>query len=201
MRTTTMRLTGVILAGGKSTRMGQDKALMLWSGKTWLAHMQSLLFEAGVDDVIICRDMPINKRAVKDTYTNLGPLGGIHAALQQSITPMLVVPVDIPNIASAHLRFLIEHARKNQNDSKNIQDESFDVFAYQNSPLPFLIKSKQKHLDLLETILEDHNHSKAVKGFFDYLNVKYIETQLELGSYNRPGELPDNYTEEQLAKK
>ena len=51
-------LIGLVLAGGQSRRMGQDKALMRYQGSTLIERASSLLKAAGCDEVLISRNAP-----------------------------------------------------------------------------------------------------------------------------------------------
>ena len=91
-----MRLLGAVLAGGRSTRFGSDKALALLDGKPLIEHAIDAL-AAQVDAVIVCgREGGIPDRPAPD----LGPLGGInaalHAALAQGFDAVLTCPCDLP---------------------------------------------------------------------------------------------------------
>jgi molybdenum cofactor guanylyltransferase len=106
-------LTAFVLAGGKSTRMGSDKALLSWADGTLLSHAVKLL-AAVTPNLRIVGDA--NKFArfgtvIEDTYRDRGPLGGIHAALSSSKTDLnLMLAVDLPLIESRFLQFLISQA-------------------------------------------------------------------------------------------
>lgn len=79
------KITAIVLGGGLSTRMGQDKTLLTINGETLMARTVKKL-RAISDDIIIAGNSK-NKygieatREVEDTFNNCGPLGGIHAAL------------------------------------------------------------------------------------------------------------------------
>lgn len=80
------KLTCVVLGGGKSSRMGQDKTKMTIDGETMMARTVRKL-RAVSDDIIIAGNSTAkyglaDTREVEDTFPNCGPMGGIHAALQ-----------------------------------------------------------------------------------------------------------------------
>ncbi len=99
---------GVVLAGGRSSRMGRDKAMLTWRGDTLLAHMQQCLRLSGVTRVVVSGAYP-HCDAIPDQFADLGPLGGlasIAAALPDAT--LLVVPVDMPLISADALQYLRE---------------------------------------------------------------------------------------------
>lgn len=98
----------VVLAGGQSSRMGQDKALLDIDGESLLMRSQRLLKELGAQSVAVCRNDGAAS-SIQDIYPDSGPLGGIHAALMvNSELPTLVIPVDLPLIRSEDLNELIQ---------------------------------------------------------------------------------------------
>ena len=109
----TKRLTAFILAGGKSSRMGADKAFLELQGRPLLVRAIDLA-RAITSDVRIVGDAekfasfgPI----IEDTFRDSGPLGGIHAALRSSTTDLnLILAVDLPFLTAAFLRLLVERA-------------------------------------------------------------------------------------------
>ncbi len=102
-----------VLAGGKSSRMGQDKAFLQLGEGTLLAR--ALALAASVSgEVRIVGDMqrflPFG-RVVEDVFPGHGPLGGIHAALRQSTMELnLMLAVDVPFVESRFLAYLISSA-------------------------------------------------------------------------------------------
>jgi molybdopterin-guanine dinucleotide biosynthesis protein A len=103
-----------ILAGGRSTRMGADKAFIEFDGRTLLARALDVA-RAVTADVRIVGDAakfagfaPV----VEDVFRGCGPLGGIHAALRASTAELnLMLAVDVPFASTALLEFLIARAR------------------------------------------------------------------------------------------
>jgi molybdopterin-guanine dinucleotide biosynthesis protein A len=107
-------VTAFILAGGKSTRMGTDKAFVECEGRTLLARALDLARSVTPHvRVVGSRDKfapfaPV----VEDIFCNCGPLGGIHAGLRASLTELnLMLAVDTPFVSWAFLQFLISQAR------------------------------------------------------------------------------------------
>jgi molybdopterin-guanine dinucleotide biosynthesis protein A len=103
-----------ILAGGKSTRMGTDKAFVDFEGRTLLARALALAREVSADVRIVGSKDKFASFAsvIEDEFPNRGPLGGIHAALRASHTDLnLILAVDMPFVHRALLEYLLEQAR------------------------------------------------------------------------------------------
>jgi molybdopterin-guanine dinucleotide biosynthesis protein MobB len=112
----TRPLHGLLLAGGRSERMGQDKALLSYhGGKTQLEHSSALLAEVCSKVYISCgdqpRELPSTATALlSDRFLALGPLGGILSALQQDPrAAWLVLAIDMPALTAAGLQLLLQH--------------------------------------------------------------------------------------------
>lgn len=90
--------TGVVLAGGRSSRMGRDKALLEWQGRPLIEHMQQLLRQAGATRVVVSGHYP-QYDAIADRMPGRGPLGGLHS-VAEALTDgeLLVLPVDMPQL-------------------------------------------------------------------------------------------------------
>jgi molybdopterin-guanine dinucleotide biosynthesis protein A len=104
-----------ILAGGRSTRMGTDKAFLEWDGQTLLAR--ALELGRGVaEDVFIAGDaakFTSYGRVVEDIFPDRGPLGAIHAALcHTSAEWNLMLAVDMPLLEPKFLAFLLRAAQE-----------------------------------------------------------------------------------------
>jgi len=108
-------VTAFVLAGGKSTRMGADKAFVRLGNETFLDRALKLA-RAVADEVRIVGDTKkfagFNCAVVEDVYRDCGPLGGIHAALNSSRSELnLVLAVDLPLMRPEFLDYLIRQAR------------------------------------------------------------------------------------------
>jgi molybdopterin-guanine dinucleotide biosynthesis protein A len=93
-------LAGVILCGGRSTRMGVDKATIIFDGSTLLERGLARLDEVCTPVLIAGGDAPLavaGRRSVVDAVPGAGPLGGLVAALRASPHRLLAaVAVDLP---------------------------------------------------------------------------------------------------------
>jgi molybdopterin-guanine dinucleotide biosynthesis protein A len=111
---TTEPLYGLLLAGGKSRRMGRDKALLMCDGRSQLDRMGELLGHC-VERVFVSvrpeqQDEPERRRfeQVADRYENLGPVAGILSAMDEHPqADWLVLACDLPNIDEDTLRTLL----------------------------------------------------------------------------------------------
>ncbi len=97
------RWLGVVLAGGRSSRMGIDKRALVFEGKTLLKRTFDLLTGL-VDegDVLISGNVPGESLAVPDVEKGLGPVGGLQAVLQCEHVRegdwIILTPVDMPGL-------------------------------------------------------------------------------------------------------
>jgi molybdopterin-guanine dinucleotide biosynthesis protein A len=109
-------ITGVILAGGRSTRMGQDKASLPFGDETLLSRSIRLVGSVADQVMVVARanqggvepflGLPVP--VVFDPIDDLGPLAGIAAGLGASTTELnLIVACDMPLVKPAVLRRLL----------------------------------------------------------------------------------------------
>lgn len=109
------KLNGLVLAGGKSQRMGNPKDKINWHGKEQRYFAADLLVSFCNEVFISCRQDQLenfdpNYIALTDTFLNMGPFGGILSALRsQRDKAWLVVACDLPLLDEKSLEFLIEN--------------------------------------------------------------------------------------------
>src|SRR5579864_1959006 len=104
-------LSAFVLAGGKSSSMGVEKATLMLDGVPLLeiATRKALALTQKV--YVVGLRTRFGADAIEDVFPGQGPLGGIHAALSASHTEMnLVLAVDLPFVTIEFLRFLQRHA-------------------------------------------------------------------------------------------
>ena len=106
-------ITGVILAGGSSSRMGRDKALLPVRGERLIESIYRQVSEM-FDEVLLVTNQPeryrfLPCRSVRDIYPGMGALAGIHAGLFHSANPRIfAVACDMPYLNEELARVLVE---------------------------------------------------------------------------------------------
>ena len=157
-------LIGLVLAGGQSRRMGQDKALMRYQGRTLIDNASLLLQSASCDKVLISRNAP---GFLNDRIEDAGPLSGVHAVLDALSQPdnhngnpceLLVLPVDMPQMTPELLRILVSRGR-----------EAEKACYVEKRFLPFYLPVTQKTKALLANYLVEQKKRRVV-GFLEILN-------------------------------
>lgn len=100
------QLTGAVLAGGRSQRMGRDKATLSFEGRPLWQRQLGVLREAGAESTALVRrpgqtplGLPEDCLLWHDQWTEVGPIAGLHVALSECRTTQLaVLAVDMPKI-------------------------------------------------------------------------------------------------------
>lgn len=115
------QVNGFVLAGGSSTRMGEDKALLPLAGKPLLLRTAELLSPLVASVTVIgdpARYASLGLAVVPDDAPGLGPLGGIATALRISSAEWnLIVGCDMPYLTVAWLEFLMSRALASRADA------------------------------------------------------------------------------------
>ena len=131
-RSVRLKVRGLVLAGGKSSRFGEDKASVFYKGKRFIEHAADLLESIGLKPVVVTRqgaDYPFLRCPVlRDKLPEKGPLGGIYTAMSvfKNIS-FLVLTCDMPALHSSALLKLLTH----QSTQHAI------VFSYNSALQPF----------------------------------------------------------------
>jgi molybdenum cofactor guanylyltransferase len=145
----TNRINGLVLAGGASSRMGQDKGLINYHGKPQRDHLAEILRPLCDEVYISClRSFKSPVTVIADHFNLQSPLNGILSAFHfDPESAWLTIPVDMPNIDGK----TIEYLKANRNRQKLA---TCFLDSSGNSPEP------------LFTLWED----KARPALFDYFN-------------------------------
>lgn len=172
-------MIGIILAGGKSSRFGEDKSLYKLNGMPMYEHVaQKLKNVQAIDEIVINTNDKLktsfkNYKVIVDDpdYIDHGPLGGLYAAAKEYPgEPLMVISCDTPYVDSAWLNILAEKAEESGNTTITTDNDREHplIGVYQHDTLAELLKGQ------LET------KRLSLKAFFENLNVDYINIE----SYN-----------------
>lgn len=173
---TRKKLSGIILAGGKSSRMGSDKALLLYKNKTFLEHVVCAI-KPLVDDILIISNNIEHQvddcTTIPDLILNSGPIAGIYTGLKNTNTENnLVLSCDIPLVQTSILELIIKN---NEPDKDVIQ-----IIDDQNSmPLIALYKKRIANFFLSELKTGERRLVKSINK----LNKKNISVTKDQHNY------------------
>lgn len=184
------KITGVILAGGRNSRMGKDKGLLVVDGKKIAERLISAL-RPNVDEIIIISngrnydelDYPV----YADIIPNCGPMGGIHTALSLSKTEKnLVVACDMPFVSSTVFRTIIRNAAGSDIAVPEVRGETEPLCALYSArcknkfeELLALGKWKMKdalHLFRVKRVVFNTNYFTNINTPAEYEKIKKINT-------------------------
>src|SRR5207253_9121742 len=105
-------IAGFVLAGGKSSRMGEDKASLRLEGHSLLDIACRKLLAITSEVFIVGSRKQFGAEAIEDIFADRGPLGGIHAALALGHAELnLVMAVDLPFVDDKFLGYLACEAK------------------------------------------------------------------------------------------
>lgn len=112
-----VQINGIILAGGKSSRMGRDKGLTLFRGKPMLQYAIDAL-KPLVNEIYIVSNHAQHGwpgiTLVADRIPDAGPLAGLYSGLVESTSELnLVLACDTPLVNTLLMQYLLEHYNGN----------------------------------------------------------------------------------------
>jgi molybdopterin-guanine dinucleotide biosynthesis protein A len=147
-------LAGLILAGGKSTRMGSDKSLLTLPNSqfTLLEHCHTKL--KAICDNRVFISGPQHDEGIADVFQNCGPLSGIHGVITDieahhtNIKELLVLAVDMPDVSIEYLNNLLMTGRLKRS-----------MCCFENYSLPLYIPLSANVTDYLSTVLKPQVNS------------------------------------------
>ena len=107
-------ITGIILAGGKSSRMGKNKSFLKIGDETIIERVRYLLQGIFKDVILITNDPDEYKflglPMFEDVYKHKGPLAGVHSGLVHSATDInFIISCDIPFMTKEMIKYLVDY--------------------------------------------------------------------------------------------
>jgi len=163
------KATAIVLAGGKSSRMGQDKNFLPVKGRPMIEHIVNQL-APWFDDVLIGANEPakfnfLQRRVIPDREPDMGPLMGLSSCLSKSSTELnFVTACDIPRIDPHFLMQMIQAA------------EDYDIvmpLSPDRRPEPLLAVYRKSVGAFADQVLSRGGRRPA--DLFDLVKVKYID--------------------------
>src|SRR5688572_12198546 len=157
----------IILAGGKSSRMGQDKGLMPVNEKPMVQFVIDADKKVGTDLILVTNDdryKQFGHPVIKDEWPEKGPLAGIYTGLKHSAFDYnLVLSCDIPYIHEGVLEFLVESCT------------GYDITVAESAGKihPLIGVYRKTCLPVIQQNLQDNN--LKVTAIFDKLRVRMLD--------------------------
>lgn len=183
-------ISAIILSGGKSSRMGNDKCELLYRGKTLLNFQVAKLSDIGLKDIIAAgyKGKKSDAKVVIDNISK-GPLSGILVGLREIINDRaLVISVDVPLVKKSIIKKLIE-----QFDDR----ADITIIRHNNKIEPLIGIYSKKIISNIEQVLTEDNYSvmrlidKTKSEILDiddedkyFLNINYRKDYDELLEYD-----------------
>lgn len=163
-----MHICGVVLSGGKSSRMGTNKSLLTINKKPVIKYIADELKSLSEEVVLITNEPEIydflHLNTYCDRYEDKGPLAGLETALyHKNADVFLIAACDMPFINGQVYNYLLQ------------QLESYDavVPVYNNRMHPLAGVYRRKVLPEIQLQISESN--LKVRGFFKHIKVNYIE--------------------------
>lgn len=167
MRNRYTNVTGVILAGGKSSRYGENKALVEFNGTPLIERVIKVLRRL-FENVVLITNTPeeyayLRLPMEQDIIKGVGPLGGIYTALQTIPTEYgFFVACDMPFLNSQLITYMINHREKHDVVAPKIDWKIEALHAlYRKTCLPEV-----------ERLIRENQYQTI--RFFDRVSVRYV---------------------------
>ncbi|MCB2219639.1 MAG: molybdenum cofactor guanylyltransferase [Bacteroidetes bacterium] len=160
-------VTGIILAGGKSRRMGKDKGLCLLNGRPLIRFAINLL-ETVCDRIILGANDPdyqsFGLPVVNDKIPDIGPMGGLYSCLEASETrDNFILSCDMPLVSEDLIRFILKHKT----------DYEVVIPLNKGLPEPMCAYYSQDIVPVLREYIQEGNYK--IQDVFKAVNTCYLK--------------------------
>ncbi|MFB5251307.1 molybdenum cofactor guanylyltransferase [Bacillus mycoides] len=168
-----MKIAGIVLAGGQSSRFGEPKALAIWKGTTFVEHIVKVM-ESAVQEIVVISHSDIKERlenlvqvpVIEDIphYKGNGPLAGIVSGMEYVEADWYaIMPCDAPNISQEWFTILL-------GQTSNEYDAVVPIINGRKQPLLAAYHNRVK--EKIYTLLQEEKRSMG--QLLSQSNVKYI---------------------------
>jgi len=188
-------MTAIVLAGGKSLRLGQDKTSLVIDGRRLLQRVIDLVASLADEVIVVTSDQhkglalfsDLSAKVVVDIYPGKGSLGGIYTGLRASnFSHSLVVACDMPFLNPALLRYLVSLAPEFDVVIPRVRDllEPLHAVYSKNCLAPaeeLLQRGQLKVLDIFDQVKVRYVEEEEINRFDpEHLSFFNINTQKDL---------------------
>lgn len=190
LSTSSLNIIPIVLAGGKSSRMGRDKRFLFYENKSWLDHAIGVLQQTLGDDVTVFVSGEVNGYAcIPDLEKDKGPLMGLYSVLHTlkysdgRESWFLLLPVDMPKLSHDSLELLLPNARD--------WSEGIEIISFENQEMPLLIRNHFNVLEKVNSILDSTMSKRSFRNLINACKIKTVKKNsvYEFINFNSPGEL------------
>lgn len=176
-------ITGIILSGGKSTRMGENKSLLKIGNKSIIESVRDLM-QSLFPDVILITNNPeeyqfLEIKIFEDIFFRMGPLAGIHSGLTHSTTKKnFVISCDIPLMTAQMISYLVSYKT-----DKLITVAKADGFIqqlcglYNKDCIPYASEILSNQINSDEGNPEQKKRGCKVLGLIDLVGAEIIDAE------------------------
>ena len=194
MSSTSLRITrAAIIAGGQSSRMGRDKALLPFDNQPLIAHIARIIAPIFVETIVVTANPHIARAAalpaIFDRFTGRGPLAGIHAALAHFEAPTFVVACDMPRINADFIRYICADFGSDVTARVPLSDDGFEPLHAIYAPVC---------LPTFERYLQTEGKMPAMRRVLEEVGASWIAPEIArrfdgelrmFENWNAPGDL------------
>ncbi len=163
-----MDITGVVLAGGESSRMGEEKSLMQFR-KQQLINFSISALQPYCSEILISSSKDIHQkfscRIIADEFQKIGPIAGIHSALKNSKTDYIIIlPCDSPMVKPQFVQYLISQIEENDKAIvPQYQENKEPLFSIYHKSILAVVESQISNRDYRLTHLLDQVKAKVIE--------------------------------------
>lgn len=185
-------LSTYILCGGKSSRMGEEKGLVHFRGKTFMHWILKSVYPINSRPVLVTGNSTyqiFGLELISDLIADKGPLGGIYTALSHTTSDLvLILSCDIPKITTKALSYLLEKSLASPSKITFLSDGKNDyplIGIYPKLSLKLVETSILAGELKLRKFVESQPHQRIVLNSDQIESLQNINTKVQLQSLSR----------------